>query len=108
MDLNNSGDAHEVLSAEALGSVCRELPGEGMKTIIRRLRRIEDQSLPSFGNGILAALVRERIEPGRRRLAESDLQHGRARDAGERKREDVSGLSVEQIHHRGRARLPTE
>ena len=54
--------------------------------------------------------VQELIEAGRRRLAELDVQHGRVRDAGEQEHEEVSGLSVEQILHRGRerARLATE
>jgi len=78
-----------------------------MKTIVRRLHRLEDRFCPpvetEFDRHVLA-----RIEAGRRRVAEFDMQHGRAYNAGEREREDVSGLSVEQIHLRGRARLATE
>jgi len=44
----------------------------------------------------------------RRRLSESTVPDSRARNAGEKEHEDVSGLSVEQILHRGRARLATE
>jgi hypothetical protein len=78
-----------------------------MKTIIRRLRRLEDRFCPpvetEFSRHLLA-----RIEAGRRRVAESDVRDGRVRNACER--EDVSGLSVEQILLRGRERacLTTE
>jgi hypothetical protein len=53
-------------------------------------------------------LESEAIEAARRRLAE--LPDTRARNADEREREDISGLSVEQILLRGwmRAQLATE
>ncbi|HZW95888.1 MAG TPA: hypothetical protein VFF64_23275 [Candidatus Eremiobacteraceae bacterium] len=54
--------------------------------------------------------MRARTEAGRQRVAESDVPDGRVRNADEPEREDVSGLSPEQILHRGRqrARLATE
>jgi len=54
--------------------------------------------------------LRERVEAARRCLAESDVSDRGVRNAGERKREDIAGLSVEQILYRGRmrAQLATE
>jgi hypothetical protein len=80
-----------------------------VKTIIRRLRRLEDRFCPPVETEFSRHL-RERIEAGRRRLAESDGLDGRVSTAGDREHEDVSGLSLEQILHRGleKARLATE
>jgi len=80
-----------------------------MKTIIRRLCRLEDRFCPPVETESSRRL-RESIEAARRRVAESDLPDGRARNAGGLEREDVSGLSVEQIRRRGRerARLAAE
>jgi len=52
----------------------------------------------------------ERLEAARRRLAESGLPGDWTHDVDDREREDVSGLNVEQILHRGRqrARLATK
>jgi hypothetical protein len=80
-----------------------------MKTIIRRLRRLEDRFCPPVETEFSRRLG-DRIEAGRRRLAESDGLDGRVSTAVDREREDVSSLSVEQILHRGRerARLTAE
>jgi len=80
-----------------------------MKTIIRRLRRLEDR----FGPAVETESDRHllgRIEAARRRLAEADGLDGRVRTAVEGEQEDVSGLSLEQILLRGRerARLATK
>jgi hypothetical protein len=75
-----------------------------MKTIVRRLRKLEDR----FGLAPETEFdrqLRERIEAGRRRVAE-------ARERGElsgpiyedEEKEDLTGLSVMEILHRGRAR----
>jgi hypothetical protein len=72
-----------------------------MKTIIRRLRRLEDRLGPPVETEFSRCL-RERIEAGRRRLAESGPQDGRMRNTGAREPQDISGLSVEQILRRGR------
>lgn len=74
-----------------------------MKTIIRRPRRLEARFCPPVETEFSRRL-HERIDAARRRLAELDVQHGRARDAGKRGHDDLSGLSVEQILHRGRRR----
>ncbi len=78
-----------------------------MKTIVRRLRRLEDRLCPPVETESDRQLL-ARIAAGRRRLAESDVQDGRVRNAGDRERADISGLSVEQILHRARVRLATE
>ena len=80
-----------------------------MRTIIRRLRRLEDRFGPPVETEFSRRL-RERIEAARRRLAEYEAKDGRVCNAGAREREDLSGLSVEQILLRGRerARLATE
>jgi len=90
---------------------CRELPDtelwrrEGaMRTLSRRLRKLEDR----FGLAPETEFDRQlrlRIEAGRRRVAE-------ARERGELsspiydydEKEDLTGLSVIEILHRGRAR----
>ena len=78
-----------------------------MKTIVRRLRRLEGRFCPPVETEFWRRL-HERIEAAGRRLAESDVPDCGSRGAGEREREDVSGLSVEQILLRGLARLATE
>jgi hypothetical protein len=80
-----------------------------VKTIIRRLRRLEDRFCPPVETEF-SRLLRDRIEAGRRRLAQSGGLDGRVRSADDREHEDVSGLSLEQILHRGRdrVRLATE
>jgi hypothetical protein len=78
-----------------------------MKTIIRRLRRLEDRFCPPVETESWRRL-RERIEAARQRLAESDFPDCGSRTAGDQGRDDVSGLSVEQILLRGRARLAAE
>jgi len=51
----------------------------------------------------IAAVIGNHADGTAWRLAEFDVQHdGRVRGAAEREREDVSGLSAEQILHRGR------
>jgi hypothetical protein len=89
----------------------RLIPSEspGVKTIIRRLRRLEDRFCPPVETESDRQLL-ARIEAGRRRLATADGLGGRVSTAGDREHEDVSGLSLEQILHRGRekARLATE
>jgi hypothetical protein len=87
------------------GPICGELTGEspGVKTIIRRLRRLEDRFCPPVETEFSRRL-RKRAEAARRRLAESDTGEGRPPYAGARECEDVSGLSVEQILLSGRQR----
>jgi len=78
-----------------------------MKMIVKRLRRLEDGFCPPVETESDRQLL-VRIEAARRRLTESDVQDGRVRNAGDRERVDISGLSVEQILHRARVRLATE
>ena len=76
-----------------------------MKTIIRRLRRLEDQFCPPMETESSRRL-RARLEAGLRRVAE-------ARERGElsspiyddEEKEDLSRLSVGEILDRGRARV---
>jgi hypothetical protein len=75
-----------------------------MKTIDRRLRRLEDRFCPPVETEFDRQL-RARIEAGRRRLAEAK-ERGEwcgSIDSGER--EDFAGLSVVEILQRGRARV---
>jgi hypothetical protein len=74
-----------------------------MKTIIRRVRRLEDRLGPPVETEFSRCL-RERIDAGRRRLAESCPQDGRMRNTVARERQDISGLGVEQILRSGRER----
>ena len=80
-----------------------------MKTIIRRLRQLEDQFSPPVETAFSRHLL-ERLDTARRRLVESGLPGDWTHDVDEREREHVSGLNVEQILHRGRegarSRLP--
>ena len=72
-----------------------------MKSIIRRLRKLEDRFGPPVETASTRRL-RERIEAGRRRVAQWREQKGisvRDQDG-----ENLSGLSVTEILHRGRAR----
>lgn len=78
-----------------------------MKAIDRRLRRLEDRFCPPVETEF-SRRIQERIEAGWRRVSESDVQDGRVRDASAREHDDLSGMSVEQILLRGRARLATE
>jgi hypothetical protein len=74
-----------------------------MKGISRRIRRLEDRLGPPVETPFLRHL-RERIEAGRRRVAQSREGVGQAPDAIGKEWEDLSGLTVTQILHRGRAR----
>jgi hypothetical protein len=72
-----------------------------MKSIIRRLRKLEDRFGPPVETASTRRL-RERIEAGRRRVAQWREQKGisvRDQDG-----ENLSGLSVAEILQRGRAR----
>jgi len=59
-----------------------------MKTIIRRLRRLEGRFCPPVETEFSRRL-QERIEAARRRLAESDFPGSGPRTAGDREHEDV-------------------
>ena len=75
-----------------------------MKAIDRRLRRLEER----FGPHVETEYERQllaRIEAGRRRVAESrERGEGSGFDDGHEPKEDLTGLTVEQILLRGRAR----
>ena len=75
-----------------------------MRTIARRLQRLEE----GFGLGPETEedrRLRERLESSRRRAAAVRVREGLPPlEAHERQREDLTGLSVIEILHRGRAR----
>jgi len=75
-----------------------------MRTIVRRLRRLEDRFCPPVETEFDRQL-RARIEAGRRRVAEAK-EHGEwcASVEGD-EGENLSGLSVTEILHRGRERV---
>jgi hypothetical protein len=71
-----------------------------MKTIVRRLRRLEDRFCPPVETEFDRQL-RARIAAGRRRVAEHGEWCGSVDDGGG---EDLAGLSVTDILHQGRER----
>jgi hypothetical protein len=75
-----------------------------MKTIIRRLRRLEDR----FGPAVETESDRQllaRIEAGRRRLAKAKERGEWCGSIDNGEREDFAGLSVVEILQRGRERV---
>ena len=73
-----------------------------MKSISRRIRRLEE----SFGPPVeteFARRLRERIEAGRRRVAQWRAREGIS--VSDQERENLSGLTETEILHRGRARV---
>lgn len=75
-----------------------------MRTLSRRLRKLEDR----FGlapETEFERRLRVRIEAGRRRLAEAHQRGEWCGSVDDDKGEDLAGLSVVEILHRGRARV---
>jgi len=75
-----------------------------MKTIARRLRRLEH----GFRLGPETESerhLRAQIEEGRRRVADARARGVLAPATSENDRDDLSGLSLEEILQRGRARV---
>jgi hypothetical protein len=75
-----------------------------MRTIPRRLRKLEDH----FRLGREAEFdqrLRERIEAVRWCLADFEAQTGGGTETTERRREDISGLTIDQILILGWAKL---
>jgi hypothetical protein len=75
-----------------------------MKSISRRILRLEERFVPALETAFSRRL-RERIEAGRRRLAEAKERGEWCGSIGHGEREDLTGLSVIEILNRGRARL---
>ncbi len=72
-----------------------------MKVMIRRLRRLEERFGPPVETEFTRRL-RERIEAGRRRVAKWREHEGSP--VSDQHRENIAGLSVIEILHRGRAK----
>jgi hypothetical protein len=75
-----------------------------MKTIIRRLRRLEDRFCPPVETESDRHLL-ARIEAGRRRLAEAKERGEWCGSIDNGELEDFAGLSVVEILQRGRERV---
>jgi len=75
-----------------------------MKTIIRRLRRLEDRYRPPVETRFTRRL-RERIEEGRQRVAEAMGLSEWPGSVGDDEAEDLRDLSVNEILLRGRAKV---
>lgn len=75
-----------------------------MKTIIRRLHRLENRFCPPVETESTRRL-RRRLEAARRRLAEARERGEWCGSIDDGEREDLTGLSVTEILHRGRTRL---
>jgi hypothetical protein len=75
------------------------------KSIDRRIRRLEEK----YGLGPVetefSRRLRERIEEGRRRLAETQERGEWCGSLGDDEGENLAGLSVAEILHLGRARV---
>jgi hypothetical protein len=78
--------------------------GFGMKTIIRRLRRLEDRFGPPAETEYTRHL-RERIKAGRQRVAEAQARGELPVPIYDYERKDLTGLSAVEILNRGRARV---
>ena len=79
-----------------------------MKSISRRIRRLEERFGPAVETAFSRRL-RERIEAGRRRLAEAKECGEWSGPVDDDEGEDIAGLSVTEILHlgaRGRQRDP--
>jgi hypothetical protein len=72
-----------------------------MKSISRRIRRLEERFGPPVETEFTRRL-RERIEAGRRRVAQWREQEGNP--VSDHHRENLAGLSVTEILRRGRAK----
>ena len=72
-----------------------------MKSISRRIRRLEERFGPAVETAFSRRL-RERIEAGRRRVAQWREQEESS--VSDQHRENLAGLSVTEILHHGRAR----
>jgi len=75
-----------------------------MKAIIRRLRKLEERFGPPVETESTRRL-RKRIEAGLRRLAEARERGEWCGSIAHEERENLTGLSVTEILHRGRTRL---
>ena len=73
-----------------------------MKAITRRLRKLEDRLGPPVETEFDRQL-RARLEAGQRRVAQWRQQEGIS--VRDQDRENLSGLTVDEILHRGRARV---
>ena len=76
-----------------------------MTNISRRIRRLEEARFGTAADNEFARRLLERMAEGRRRVAEAKKQRGElwgpdSDDDGE----DLRGLSLNEILHRGRAR----
>jgi len=75
-----------------------------MQAIIRRLRKLEERFGPAVETECTRRL-RERIEAGRRRLAQARERGEWCGSIGHGEREDLTRLSVTEVLHRGRAKV---
>jgi hypothetical protein len=78
-----------------------------MKSISRRIRRLEERLGPSVETRFWRRL-RERLEAGRRRVAQSREDSGEPLDGVRKEWGDLSGLTVNEILHRGRLRAASQ
>jgi len=76
-----------------------------MKAIIRRLRRLEAKRFGTAADTEFARRLLERIEAGRRRVAEATGLSEWPGSVGGDDLEDQRGLSIIQILHLGRDRV---
>jgi hypothetical protein len=76
-----------------------------MKTISRRIRRLEERFRLGPVETEFSRRLRERIEEGRRRLAEAKERIEWSGPVHDGEGEDRTGLSVTEILHRGRAKV---
>ena len=74
-----------------------------MKSISRRIRRLEEKRFGTAADIEATRRLRERLEAGRRRVAQWGEQEGIS--VSDQDRENLSGLTVDEILHRGRARV---
>jgi hypothetical protein len=75
-----------------------------MKSISRRIRRLEEARFGTAADIEFSRRLRERMDAGRRRLAEARERGEWCGSVGDNEGENLSGLSVIEILHRGRAR----
>ena len=77
-----------------------------MRSISRRIRMLEEQRFGTAADIEFSRRLLERMAEGRRRVAEAKKERGELWDpVGDDKEEDLAGLTMTQILHRGRARV---
>ena len=77
-----------------------------MKSISRRIRRLEEQRFGTAADIESTRRLREQMAEGRLRVAEAKKKRGELWDpVGDDKGEDLAGLTMTQILHLGRARV---